>query len=201
MIQKILLVFRAIILSLSRYRLSRKAWVKIGAGTIVYITSSVTKHCRGGAIFIGSNCRLGVRPKSYLAGYGSATQLILWGTDSEISIGDNSILNGVHICARTSIRIGKGCIFATGIQILDSDTHIICSTHRLTDLDEPQPVIIGNNVWVGLNAIILKGTVIGDNSVIGAGAIVKGVFPANCVIAGNPARIVKTFDLNDSIKP
>lgn len=51
MIQKILLVFRAIILSLSRYRLSRKAWVKIGAGTIVYITSSVTKHCRGGGNF------------------------------------------------------------------------------------------------------------------------------------------------------
>lgn len=50
-------------------------------------------------------------------------------------------------------------------------------------------------MWIGLNALILKGTIIGDNCVVGAGAVVKGKFPANCVIAGNPAKIVKRFEL------
>lgn len=103
------------------------------------------------------------------------------------------MLNGVFLSARGRIEIGSDCLFATGIQIMDSDTHEIRSRNRITDLDAPQPVKIGNNVWVGLNAIILKGTEIGDNSVVGAGSVVKGKFPANCVIAGNPARIVKTF--------
>jgi len=54
------------------------------------------------------------------------------------------------------------------------------------------PIVIGRNVWIGNNAIILKGTEIGDNSVIGAGAVVTGgKLPSNVVIAGNPARILK----------
>ena len=51
-------------------------------------------------------------------------------------------------------------------------------------------IVIGNNVWIGLNAIILKGSVIGDNSVVTAGSVVKGVFPNNALIQGNPAQNV-----------
>ncbi|MEP6955368.1 MAG: DapH/DapD/GlmU-related protein, partial [Chthoniobacterales bacterium] len=53
------------------------------------------------------------------------------------------------------------------------------------------PVVIGDNVWIGMNAIILKGVTIGENSVVAAGAVVSKSVPANVVVAGNPAVVVK----------
>lgn len=55
-------------------------------------------------------------------------------------------------------------------------------------------VVIEDGAWIGINVTILQGTHIGKNSVVGAGAIVKGRFPDHCVLVGNPARIVKRFD-------
>ena len=55
--------------------------------------------------------------------------------------------------------------------------------------------MLGENVWVGLNAIILKDTVIGNNSVIAAGSVVKGKFPDNALIQGNPAKVIKILDI------
>ena len=54
-----------------------------------------------------------------------------------------------------------------------------------------KPVFIGKNVFIGCNCLILKGTQIGDNTTIGAGSVVSGTIPANCIVAGNPARIIK----------
>ena len=60
------------------------------------------------------------------------------------------------------------------------------------DVDAPPRTIkIGNHVWIGTSAIILKGSVIRENSIVAAGAIVSGEFPPNSVIAGNPAKVVK----------
>lgn len=56
------------------------------------------------------------------------------------------------------------------------------------------PVTIGNNVFVGMNAVILSGTTIGDNVIVGAGSIVSGVIPPNVVVAGNPARVICGID-------
>ena len=178
---------------ISAWRFSRKPGIEIGDGTIVWVNSCTSTNYSGGGIKIGNNCRIGIRQRQYWAGYVGPTRLILWGRDSSITIGDGCCLNGVNICARKSVSIGNDCIFAGGIQILDSDTHKVVTPDRKTDLDTPAPVVLGNNVWVGLNVIILKGTTIGDNSVVGAGAVVKGSFPSNCVIAGNPAKIVKRF--------
>ena len=55
------------------------------------------------------------------------------------------------------------------------------------------PVKIGDNVWIGMGAVILKGVTIGDNSVVAAGAIVTKSIPANTIVAGNPAEVVKVF--------
>ena len=54
-----------------------------------------------------------------------------------------------------------------------------------------KPVLIGENCFIGMNSIVLKGTTIGKNSIVGAGSVVCGKFPENVVIAGNPARIIK----------
>ncbi|HEX8899049.1 MAG TPA: DapH/DapD/GlmU-related protein, partial [Chthoniobacterales bacterium] len=56
------------------------------------------------------------------------------------------------------------------------------------------PVIISDNVWIGMNAVILKGVTIGENSVVAAGAVVTKSVPANVVVAGNPAVITKQLD-------
>jgi len=56
------------------------------------------------------------------------------------------------------------------------------------------PVKIGDNVWIGMNAVILKGVTIGDNSVVAAGAVVTKSVPANTIVAGNPAVTVKKFE-------
>ena len=61
-----------------------------------------------------------------------------------------------------------------------------------------KPIVIGENVFIGCNCLILKGTEIGDNTTIGAGSVVTGKIPANCIAAGNPARVIKVLDgVND----
>ena len=63
----------------------------------------------------------------------------------------------------------------------------------------PKEVIIEENVWIGEKAIVLKGSKIGKNSIIGAGSVVNGVVPENVVFAGNPAREVKKLDEKDFV--
>lgn len=63
-----------------------------------------------------------------------------------------------------------------------------------SDLVPSREIKIGKNCFIGCNSIILKGTVLGDGCVVGAGAVVAGKFEDNCVIAGNPARVIKRID-------
>jgi len=89
------------------------------------------------------------------------------------------------------VEIGDGCLIGKGVQILDFDAHGVAPEERRTSIGRIAPVILGKNVWVGNGAILLKGTHIGDNSIVAAGAVVPGGdFPPDVVIGGNPARIV-----------
>ena len=74
---------------------------------------------------------------------------------------------------------------------------IISANHDVSDFSKhiKKPVKIGNNVWIGANVVILPGVEIGDNTVIGAGSIVTKSFKeGNCIIAGNPAKIIKKLN-------
>lgn len=80
------------------------------------------------------------------------------------------------------------------MKILDNDFHPVDAQARLIDDKDKigtAPVKIGKNCFIGCNVLILKGSEIGDNCVVGAGAVVSGKFEADCMIAGNPARIIK----------
>jgi len=121
------------------------------------------------------------------------------------TIGDYSLLNGAILMCEEEIVIGDYCLISWNVGIADSDFHPLDPQERKRDCValnpyseaksrppiETRPVRIGNNVWIGMGAIILKGVTIGENSVIGAGAIVSHDVPANVVVAGNPAKIVK----------
>ena len=87
---------------------------------------------------------------------------------------------------------GNGSMLANGAYVTDSDWHTL---YDRTERDSRvTPVHIGNNVWVGDHATILKGVTVGDNAVVAARAVVTRDVPANAVVAGNPATVVKELD-------
>lgn len=113
--------------------------------------------------------------------------------DAEIVLGDYCLISpGVRISAAQSIRIGDNCMLAANVIISDSDWHGIYN--RIRPFRCTKPVVIENNVWLGERVIVTKGVTIGENSVVGAGSVVTKNIPANCVAAGNPARIIKTIN-------
>ena len=94
------------------------------------------------------------------------------------------------------IEIGSDCVISFGCTFLTHDgSRKICMKyidkkfHK--DLMTWKKIKIGNNCFIGCNSIILKGTVLGNGCVVGAGAVVCGKFEDDCVIAGNPARVIK----------
>src|SRR4051812_6486435 len=130
------------------------------------------------------------------------------GVNGRCKIGDFTLLNGALIMAEEQIQIGSHCLVSWNVGIADSDFHPLEPAQRLVDAqalapfykDRPPrpklrtaPVIIADNVWIGMNATILKGVTIGENSVVAAGSVVTKSVPGNTVVAGNPAVPVKTF--------
>ena len=111
-------------------------------------------------------------------------------------IGENFCTVGTFISAEgntgTRLTIGHDCMFSFGIHIRLDDGHTIFDLDSGLPLNSADSVDIGNHVWIGQNAIILKDTIIPDNSVIGAAAVVTSKFTeSNTIIAGNPAKTIK----------
>jgi acetyltransferase-like isoleucine patch superfamily enzyme len=122
--------------------------------------------------------------------------LITFTPDSLITIGSGTRLNGAGIQAYTTVSVGPRCILGSTL-VFDSDFHPLDPAHR-HDPDAPvscAPITIGCNVWLGGQSAVLKGVTIGDNSVAAFRAVVASDVPANVVVAGNPARVVKQLVL------
>jgi acetyltransferase-like isoleucine patch superfamily enzyme len=129
--------------------------------------------------------------------------------DGRCFVGDFTLLNGAIVMAEELVEIGSHCLISWGVGIADSDFHPLEPAQRLIDSQalapffksrpprpklKTAPVKIGDNVWIGMNAVILKGVTIGDNSVVAAGAVVTKSIPPNTIVAGNPAVTVKKFE-------
>lgn len=143
---------------------------------------------------IGDNVQINSNFWSNLLGLYQRTIIIARGT-GEIKIGNNVGISGTTIYAHDRIEIGDDCLIGANVKIIDNDFHPIDPIERKNNGNIPhKPVIIGNNVFIGMNSVILKGSVIGDNCVIGAGSVVHGVFEDNCIIAGNPAKVVRRVE-------
>ena len=118
-----------------------------------------------------------------------------------ITIGSRSMLgNGVHISSVQTVTIGQDCLLGSYIYISDHSHGTTAQNDfqsniapALRDLEDIAPVLIGDRVWIGDGVVILAGTVIPDGSVIGANSVVKGKFPACSIIAGVPAKVVRSF--------
>jgi acetyltransferase-like isoleucine patch superfamily enzyme len=104
-----------------------------------------------------------------------------------IRIGNGTYLNrGTEIVAATEITIGRDCKVAREVIIMDTDQHALPNSELVA-----KPVRIGDRVWIGARAIILKGVTIGHDAVIGAGSVVTRDVPAGAVVGGVPARILR----------
>ncbi|WP_413577891.1 sugar O-acetyltransferase [Bdellovibrio sp. HCB290] len=108
-----------------------------------------------------------------------------------ISVGSRTFINfNAVFLDCNKITIGEDCQIAPGVQFYTA-THPLEAKTRKSGLESAHPITIGNNVWIGGNAIICPGVTIGDNSVVGAGSVVTKSLPANVLAVGNPARIIR----------
>ena len=167
---------------------------KIVFGANVRIDWNTNINSKRNQLIIGDNVYLRSNSKGYHAGMPFNTTILIDKAGASCEIGENCRLNGVYIHAQKRIVIGRNTVIASGVNILDSNGHEVISTNRTVGRDIPQEIVIGENVWIGLNATILKGTHIGNNSVIAAGSVVKGNIPENVIVQGNPAKVIKEIE-------
>jgi acetyltransferase-like isoleucine patch superfamily enzyme len=166
-------------------------------------------YCESAQVFrhLKSKAPGAVRFGDHVSVYGGCSFSV--GVNGRCKVGDFTLLNGALIMAEERIEIGSHCLISWNVGLADSDFHPLAPAQRIIDAhalapffkDRPPrpeirtaPVIISDNVWIGMNAVILKGVTIGENSVIAAGAVVTKSVPANVVVAGNPAVMTKQLE-------
>ena len=119
--------------------------------------------------------------------YGSTIQVF---ENGKLKLGRSYINSDTLIACRKNISIGDGVMIARGVKIYDTDYHKILDAQD-SIINPDADVIIENHVWIGVNAIVLKGVTIGEGSIIAAGAVVTQDVPKGCMVAGNPARVIR----------
>ncbi len=114
---------------------------------------------------------------------------------AEMKIGDNTAINyNCIFVARKRIVIGRDVTFGPNVVVYDHDHDFRRSKTMNGGKFDDKEIIIGNNVWIGANAIILKGSVIGDNAVIAAGTVVRGTVDADSVAYNKKELCIKHYD-------
>ena len=116
-------------------------------------------------------------------------------------IGVNMPDNGVHLYGRVSwstepwiITIGNNVHITEGVRFITHDGGTLLYRDKVPDLEITKPIIIGDNVYIGNNVLLLPGVTVGSNVIIGAGAVVSRDIPDNSLAVGVPARVIKTAD-------
>lgn len=115
-------------------------------------------------------------------------------TNCEIRIGKNTSVESAHLAVTEPDRkiiIGEDCMLADDVVFRTGDSHSIIDLEKKERINYAENIEIGNHVWVGANATLLKGVKVGDNSIIGTGALVTTSIPANSLAAGIPAKVLK----------
>lgn len=158
--------------------------------------------CLRSNLIIGGNLRYGSSAESYLKihRHGKLTvtnpfQIFFGGSlevfhDGELTLGKGYINTGSAIACSSSITLGDEVFIARNVYITDSDHHQILDAEERV-CNKPRPISIGNHVWIGFGATILKGVSIGNGAIIAAGSVVTHDIPANCLAAGVPAKVIR----------
>lgn len=153
------------------------------------------------------NCNLDVRQGAeliildnvYAETYANTYQRVLVRQYGKVVIGKGTSIGPsfIILCPQnTEIVIGNECLISWNLSVLSNDGHTIFDVNSRKAVNIPQEgqerkVEVGDHVWIGANCIVLYGTYIGDGSIVGAGSLVKGNYPNNCILAGNVAKVIK----------
>lgn len=143
-------------------------------------------------LYTGGTTEIGKRP--VIRGRIAPCELGATKLGAVLKIGNSVLINqGASICATSYIEIGDYSKIGDFTSIMDTDYHRIDPNTPI----RTEPVIIGSNVWLGRSVIVLPGSKIGDHSVVAAGSVVRGDVPSQVVVAGSPAKVVKTLEIPD----
>jgi lipopolysaccharide O-acetyltransferase len=200
-------LFRANRLGIALQLTASRSWA-------IVRSSFMSVLLRAPGLHIGPGCRIiGVRHISF--GRGIFVERNLWleavtsyasqSFDPNISIGDYVCFSdGVHVSAINSIKIGKNTLFGSRIYVSDHN-HGVYRGELQSAPDEPPahrrlggggPVVIGENVWIGDNTVIVGPVTIGNGAIVGANSVLRGSVPPNTMVVGAPAKPIKIFNPN-----
>jgi acetyltransferase-like isoleucine patch superfamily enzyme len=153
-----------------------------------YQLTGITGH---GKVQVGKECIFGTRSGGFHRGGKIEFQARF--REASILIGANvHTNNNIFICAGNKIEIGNNTLIGQNVTIMDFEAHGIDPDKR-RQVGEIGQVVVGENVWIGNNVTILKNTKIGDNSIVATGSVVTHSFPANVIIGGVPAKIIRNI--------
>jgi acetyltransferase-like isoleucine patch superfamily enzyme len=141
-----------------------------------------------GHVRVDNRGRITIGPRLRIRAVPWASELAA-GEGALLEIGESTFINaGVSISASRHVRIGDRCEIGPGVLIMDNDFHFPGDPSRSAPF---RPVHIGDGVWIGAKAIVLKGVTVGDSATIAAGSVVTADVPARSIVAGVPARVIR----------
>ena len=150
---------------------------------------------KGATITFGKNVTL--VSDSYFSepGVNHPVMIRLLNEQAKLKIGDNVGISGGGICVQTEVQIGKDVMFGANSFITDTDFHPVAPENRRTSREGvgTKKVVIEDNVFIGMNTVILKGVTIGKNSIVGANSTVVKSIPPNEIWGGSPAKFIKAL--------
>lgn len=163
---------------------------------VLFVGRTILRTRRKGDIHIGDSCVFNSDITSNLVGLLNPT-ILDTRQGGKITVGDHSGFSSVVISSKTQIHIGSRVKCGGNVRIFDHDFHSLSpETRSVYDLDVAnirfKPIIIGDDVFIGTNSMILKGTKIGNGTIVAAGSVVFGLdVPPNSLVKGNPAFVVE----------
>ena len=172
---------------------ARKLKITIqGKGNVIDFNSVGGNFVKKTSIYIhGNNNRIVFGKRNYV----ECADLYMEDDGNLISFGDhNRILGKTHVACieGTSITFKDGCLFSDNVVFRTGDSHSILDAYTSKRINPSKSIKIGNRVWFGNTTKILKGITIGDDSIIGTGSVVTSDVAPNTIVAGVPARAVKS---------
>lgn len=164
------------------------AW---GRGWRLHGLPILQRH-RGSTLIVGDGLGLRSTPGSNPLSPAHPVVLCTWRAGARLEIGKNFAMTGGVLCAAQNIRIGDNVTVGANCTIIDTDFHPLDPHQRQAAPNEAAaaPVVIDDEVFIGMHSLVLKGVTIGRGSVIGAGSVVTRDVPPCVIAAGNPARVL-----------
>jgi len=163
--------------------------VKLG-NNVVFNGKPIIHRYPNSSILFGNNCKFNSAKNSISIGLNQPCAFVTLEEKAKIVLGNNTGGSGLRIQARSTITIGNNVLLGSGCTILDNDSHHSDPQKREQNIIPSRPITIEDNVFIGLQCIILKGVTIGKNTTIGAHSVVFNDIPENCIAWGNPCKVV-----------